>query len=61
MTKTTSKNITATRAISKQKKTDIDIIRERLAVVIADKELFREALIKSGVYDSNLKLTAAYR
>ncbi len=44
-----------------QRKSDIDIIRERLSAVMSDKELYKETLIKSGVYDTNLKLTKAYR
>ena len=37
-------------------KTDIDIIRESIAKVVADKELFKKVLINSGMYDENLKL-----
>lgn len=46
---------------SNQKKSDVEMIRERLAAVMADKDLFKQTLIASGVYDKNLKLTAAYR
>lgn len=44
-----------------QRQSDIVTIRERLSMVMADKELFKATLVKSGVYDSNLKLTKAYR
>jgi len=44
-----------------QRKSDIDIIRERLSAVMADEKLYKETLVKSGVYDSNLKLAKAYR
>jgi hypothetical protein len=37
-------------------KTDIDIIRESIAKVVADKELFKKVLINSGIYDEQLKL-----
>jgi hypothetical protein len=61
MAKVTSKNATATCVTPRRKRSDVEIIRERLAEVMADKELFRQTLIKSGVYDDNLKLTSAYR
>lgn len=61
MTKTASNNITATCVIPRRKRSDIEIIRESLAAVMADKDLFKQTLIESGVYDKNLKLTAAYR
>ncbi len=37
-------------------KTDVEIIRESIAKVVADKELFKKVLINSGMYDENLKL-----
>lgn len=61
MAKTAAKNATATCVIPGRKRSDVEIIRDSLATVMADKDLFRQTLIKSGVYDSNLKLTAAYR
>lgn len=61
MAKSASKNAAATCVIPGRKRSDVEIIRERLAAVMADKDLFKQTLIKSGVYDNNLKLTAAYR
>lgn len=52
---------TATYVIPGRKRSDVEIIRERLAAVMADKDLFKQTLIASGVYDKNLKLTASYR
>jgi hypothetical protein len=61
MAKRASNNATVTCVLSGRKKSDVDIIRERLSAVMADKELFKQTLIASGVYDTNLKLTKAYR
>lgn len=61
MSKAVAKNATASCVISGRKRSDVEIIRERLAAVMADKDLFKQTLIASGVYDKNLKLTAAYR
>jgi hypothetical protein len=38
------------------KKTDIEIILESIAIVIADKERLKKVLIASGIYDKDLKL-----
>ncbi|MFA6396597.1 MAG: hypothetical protein WCW84_11585 [Sulfurimonas sp.] len=56
-----AKDTAAKCVIPGRKKSDVEIIRERLAAVMADKDLFKQTLIASGVYDKNLKLTAAYR
>jgi hypothetical protein len=56
-----AKDATVKCVIPGRKKSDVEIIRERLAAVMADKDLFKQTLIASGVYDKNLKLTAAYR
>lgn len=41
---------------SMKKKTDIEIILESIAIVIADKERLKRVLIDSGIYDKDLKL-----
>ena len=45
----------------KDKAPDTDIISARLDVVMSDKDLIKKALIGSGIYDKNLKLTKHYR
>lgn len=61
MAKSTSKNATATCVIPGRKRSDIEIIKASITTIMSDKELLKKTLIKSGVYDNDLKLTAAYR
>jgi hypothetical protein len=61
MAKTVAKNATATCVIPGRRRSDIEIIKTSITTVMADRELLKRTLIESGVYDKNLKLTAAYR